>query len=66
MFELSQIRNEQVQTKNDLQKVRKNLIECSCFDQPDKLNSLLDIVQNVAMKLGQITTELRKLQRSLC
>jgi hypothetical protein len=40
-------------------------MECSYFDQPDKWNSLVDIVQNVAVKLGHITNELQKLERTL-
>ncbi|CAF1496788.1 unnamed protein product, partial [Rotaria sordida] len=60
--QLLEIKNEQVKTTNDLRTARTNLIACSLMENPEEWNALLDIVQNISVKLGEINIELKQLE----
>jgi hypothetical protein len=62
---LLQVKNEQIQITNDLKTARTNLMGCSLIEEPEKWNALLDIVQNTSIKLGEINSELQRLERNV-
>jgi hypothetical protein len=56
------IKGQQIEANKELQQARLQLGECSLIAEPQKWNTLLDNVQKLAIKVFQITNELKILE----